>query len=271
MNNTYHFTYQTKNLINGKTYVGVHSTDNLQDGYIGSGKILKQAVKKYGKLNFVCTPLSFFDTKKEAYEEEKFLVDEIWVNESSNYNQCLGGEGGIKYQVPTGQDHHCYGKTLSEEHKRKVSESLKGYDAPWKKLPKSDKSNKKRSESCTHKVKVYQYDLNGNFVMEHESVTACAKHHGLDKRYITNVLGGRKKSYKGFQFTRKFTKNIDPYKRKDSLSPIEQYDLDGNLLKIWRSVKNITESLGIKRNSIYRVLNGHRKSTNGFVFKKTDK
>ena len=270
MNNTYHFTYQTKNLINGKTYVGVHSTDDLADGYIGSGKVLKQAIKKYGKSNFVCTPLSFFDTRKEAYEEEKYIVDKNWVNESSNYNQCVGGEGGVKWR-PFGELNPNYQKNTSDETKNKISKSLTGLDAPWKRLPKSEESNKKRSESCPHKVKVYQYDFDGNFIMEHESVTACAKHHGLDKIYITNVLGGSKKSYNGFQFTREFKESIKPYKRENTLSDIQQYDLEGNLLKNWDSVKNISESLGIRKNSIYRVLNGHRKSTNGFVFKKTDK
>ena len=76
------------------------------------------------------------------------------------------GEGGLKYDVPSGPLHHSYGKSLSQEHIKKVSESLKGYDAPWKKLPKSAESNKKRSDSCTNKAKVYQYDLEGNFIME---------------------------------------------------------------------------------------------------------
>jgi len=106
----YHFTYQTKCIINGKTYVGVHSTDNLNDGYIGCGILneknvksqlranrtspLIKAINKYGYKNFKLEILSFFDTKEEAYEEESYLVDYNWVRSKNNYNAKIGGVGG---------------------------------------------------------------------------------------------------------------------------------------------------------------------------------
>jgi hypothetical protein len=87
----FHFTYQTKNLINNKTYIGVHSTNDVYDGYMGSGVILKKAFKKYGKINFKSQILDYFDTKEEAYEEESFLVCKEWVESDNNYNLILGG------------------------------------------------------------------------------------------------------------------------------------------------------------------------------------
>ena len=267
MNNTYHFTYQTKNLVNGKTYVGVHSTENLNDGYIGSGKLLKQAVKKYGKHNFTREILSFFDSKEEAYNEETYLVDNKWVLNENTYNLCIGGEGGIKVDVPWNKGKKL--PPLTQEHRKKVSESLKGYDAPWKKLPKSAESNKKRSDSCPHKSKVYQYDLDGNFIMMHDSVTSCAKYHSKDKSYVTNVLSGKKRSCNGFQLRREYKDCIEPYIRRNHLNNIYQYNLSGDLIKVWASVSDASGCLGIDKNSIYRVLNGHRNYTNGFVFKKT--
>ena len=48
----YNYFYKITNLINNHFYYGVHSTNNLNDGYFGSGVKLKQAVKKYGKENF---------------------------------------------------------------------------------------------------------------------------------------------------------------------------------------------------------------------------
>ena len=64
----YHIIYKTTNLINGKIYVGMHSTDNLNDGYLGSGWILKQAIKKYGKENFKGEVLLVLSNRKLLYK-----------------------------------------------------------------------------------------------------------------------------------------------------------------------------------------------------------
>lgn len=93
----YHYVYQTKNLLNGKTYIGRHSTNNLNDGYIGSGTLLKRSIKKYGKENFVCTILSFFDSYEESVEEEKWLVHKDYCKNENNYNIVEGGSNPIMY------------------------------------------------------------------------------------------------------------------------------------------------------------------------------
>lgn len=125
----YNYTYQTKNMVNGKTYLGVHSTDILDDGYIGCGiyreptKGLKKypfqrAVAKYGYENFEKEILCFFDTAEEAYEEEIFLVDEKWVESKENYNLALGGGSGwyhVNKKDKTGKNNPFYGKKHTKE------------------------------------------------------------------------------------------------------------------------------------------------------------
>ena len=108
-----HFTYITTNLKNGKQYVGDHSTNNLEDGYLGSGRpYFKSAIKKYGKDNFGKEILEFFDTKKEA-----FLAQEKWIKE---FNTLAPNGYNIS---PTGG--FMSGGKHSEETKKKISLKLK--------------------------------------------------------------------------------------------------------------------------------------------------
>lgn len=86
--------YKTTNIINNKYYIGKHQTNDLGDGYIGSGKILKRAIAKYGIENFHKEILHICPTEKQMNILEKILV----VPDSElNYNLCLGGKGGFGY------------------------------------------------------------------------------------------------------------------------------------------------------------------------------
>lgn len=87
----YHFVYKTTNTVNGHFYYGVHNTDNLDDGYLGSGTALKKAIKKYGVDNFKREIIKFCDTYDEAFEYEHELVNEELINNRMCYNQQIGG------------------------------------------------------------------------------------------------------------------------------------------------------------------------------------
>jgi len=89
----YHYVYQIENLINKKIYIGKHSTQNLDDGYMGSGVVLNKAIKKYGIENFRKIILQVFDSEKDALAHEKELVTEEFLSRDDVYNLNLGGKG----------------------------------------------------------------------------------------------------------------------------------------------------------------------------------
>lgn len=91
----YHYFYKITNQINGKYYYGIHSTDNLNDNYKGSGVRLQEAYKKYGEENFSKDILKYFNTRKEASEYEKEKVTKLEVNSKECYNLTTGGDKGI--------------------------------------------------------------------------------------------------------------------------------------------------------------------------------
>jgi hypothetical protein len=90
----YHYIYKTTNLINDKFYVGMHSTNNLKDGYLGSGKQLRYSIRKYGIENFKIDYLEFFDNRIDLANREKKLVNEDLLKDSMCMNLKSGGEGG---------------------------------------------------------------------------------------------------------------------------------------------------------------------------------
>jgi len=71
----YHYLYKITNLINNKIYIGIHSTNRLDDGYLGSGLAFKRALKLYGKENFRKEILEWFDWRIEALQREAEIVN----------------------------------------------------------------------------------------------------------------------------------------------------------------------------------------------------
>lgn len=91
----YHYIYKTTCLINEKFYIGMHSTDNLEDNYIGSGKRLWLSIRKYGKENFSIEILEYFPDRNSLKKREIEIVNEELLKNPLCMNLKLGGYGGI--------------------------------------------------------------------------------------------------------------------------------------------------------------------------------
>jgi hypothetical protein len=89
----YYTIYKTTNLINKKIYIGLHSTNDIDDSYLGSGVFLKKAIRKYGYKNFKKEILFVFDNKQDMIKKEKELVTEEFCLRKDNYNMVKGGYG----------------------------------------------------------------------------------------------------------------------------------------------------------------------------------
>jgi group I intron endonuclease len=83
--------YKITNLINNKIYIGQDSKD--RENYLGSGKLIKYAVNKYGKENFKKEIIEFCNSKKELNEKEKYWIKKINSFAPIGYNIGTGGEG----------------------------------------------------------------------------------------------------------------------------------------------------------------------------------
>lgn len=137
----YHIIYKTINRIDGKFYIGAHSTHNLEDGYMGSGKYLKRAIKLYGIEHFEREILFIFDSKEQMFAKEAEIVTEVFIASNNTYNLKPGGSGGNPGIVGAFK-----GRTHSEETKEKIRK------AASQQITTNEK-RQKLSENCAMKNK----------------------------------------------------------------------------------------------------------------------
>lgn len=112
----FYIIYKITNILDGKTYIGKHQTKNLDDGYMGSGKLLKRAINKHGVENFTKEILHVFDNEDEMNKKEKELVTESICEQPNTYNLIIGGKGGFNYINRT-----YWTKKKRQEHNDKIS------------------------------------------------------------------------------------------------------------------------------------------------------
>lgn len=150
------YIYKTTNLINGKIYIGQHRYEKggIDETYIGSGKLLRKAIEKYGLKNFKCEIIDEAQNKEELDKKEiKWIA---WYRNQGIelYNIVDGGTGGNTNGGKTFSKEWREkiskankGKIISEEQKKKISEARMGY-TPWNKgIPLSEEQKLKLSKA----------------------------------------------------------------------------------------------------------------------------
>lgn len=166
----YNILYKTTNLINNKIYIGIHVTNEIDDGYIGCGLYTNKkgdklrrtysdrnsafcsAVKKYGVQNFKREIIGFYDTQEDLMKAEKEIVDEDFIKSKTNYNISIGGSLG-----PVGWK-------MSDEQKQRLSTIMKGRKHTPQACKSISDTHKNKPKSEEHRLKLSisktKFDLN---------------------------------------------------------------------------------------------------------------
>lgn len=149
----YYTIYKITNKLNGNFYIGKHKTKNLDDGYMGSGKLIKMAIKKYGIENFSKEILEIFDTEEEMNAAEVRLV----VLGEGSYNLCPGGQGGWGYIKEQG---------------------IKGFLGKKHTVEfRSKKSQLAKLQPVTEKKRLQAKNLNSEYFKKHNKYVFSGKRH----------------------------------------------------------------------------------------------
>jgi hypothetical protein len=254
--NPYIYTYQTICETSGKSYIGVHSTKKINDGYIGCGiyrdsnatmhYLFHRAVKKYGYASFKKHILCFFDNYEDALKEERYLVNEKWVLDKNNYNTALGGKfGNFMFAIPI---------EIKKRIHKKISKSMMGRIV-------SQETKDKISKTHTG-VKLSENHI--------ASLKANSARYWAGKKRSQNVIDAIRKSKIGKKLSEDHRKKLsESHKGQESEKKITilQYNLNGIFLKEYNSITDAAKSLNCLKTSINNNLKKRTKTCNGFVFK----
>lgn len=101
----YYIIYKIVNTINDKYYIGKHKTQDLHDDYLGSGKLIRSAINKYGRDKFTKTILELCNSEEHMNERERAILTLEHVNNPNCYNCRVGGEGGWGHWLNSEEAH----------------------------------------------------------------------------------------------------------------------------------------------------------------------
>ena len=144
----FYLIYKITNNLNGYIYIGKHQTEHKDDLYMGSGKYLWRAYKKYGMENFTKTILEECSSEKEMNQREREIVNEEFCARRDTYNINLGGDGGFNF------------KNLPDEEKEKIRKGVSDRTKKWWKKLKEENYDLWKS-----KIEM----LHGSFLGKHHS------------------------------------------------------------------------------------------------------
>ena len=248
--------YKTTNLINNKIYIG--QDKNNDPNYLGSGDLIKRAIKKYGRENFLKEILCICNTIDELNDKERFYINKYSsINKKIGYNIAVGGTNGVmlnrmhsnETKIKMRMSALC--KKKSEEHCKNIGLSKKG-------KVMSDEEKKRRSEFSPLKgIKKEPLSIETKQKISNSKKGKHPSKETRDKMSISRT--GNKNPFYGKTHTEEYLLR----KRK----PIIQLDINDNFIKEWPSITDASEYLKIKCSGISFVLKGKYKTSGGFKFK----
>lgn len=251
--------YMHTNKINGKKYVGqtVHGDRPHKRWDNGNGykkcPYFYRAIQKYGWDNFEHEIIANNLTPQEADNFERLLIEKLnTTNHDNGYNLEPGGTKN---------------KTLSEETKKRISESHIGDKNPMYGIRLTGKKNgmygKSHTEAAKKKIsKAVSGEKNGNY----GKPMSDWQKHKISQSRIGKYYGENSPMY-GKHLTEEQKKKIgDSHRGAKSYhaAPVVQLDDNYNIVKIWWCIKDAYDALDICRQSIPEVLNGEQQHAGGY-------
>jgi group I intron endonuclease len=201
------YVYLITNKVNGKKYIGSSRKDKVDPEYYGSGRLITNALKKYGSYNF--TREILWEGEGDARGvETRYLIEVDAANNPNYYNLTNDARGNDQHS----EEHKLTisekltGRKLSKTTCRKISEAKKG--RPTRKKGKPDGSKPGVTKAHTGRISpnrgkgnpILQYDLEGNYISEWNNINEAISSLNLQisNESIRQCLKGKSKKSAGY-------------------------------------------------------------------------
>lgn len=244
--------------------------------YIGKTSGLKGRLQNYKRLNCKDQPRLYNSLLHYGFENHKIeIIDEffstqsyangkeiMWIRshmsnltkwrEFNGLNLTDGGDGcrGRKASAELSKklSELRKGRVMSDQTKANISKSLKG-------LYTSSMKGKKHTDEAKLKMSIAR---------KGKSVGKGRIASDETKAKMSKAKTGKPSPFKGVKKPPEYGKRVSEYHFK---KPIVQYDMDGNFISEYESIKKAADVLFICRSNIEKVLHGRWKYTHKFIFK----
>ena len=127
MTHKYHYFYKTVRISTNEYYYGIHSTNNINDGYQGSGKRIQNIIKAGHKVE--TTIIKHFNSRHDALLYEAQIVNNDLIKDELCLNLIAGGSGFVRLPNHTELSRIKQVETRRNNNNYTVSESMKNVNA----------------------------------------------------------------------------------------------------------------------------------------------
>lgn len=209
----------TQGSLKDSYYFGQHKTNNLNDGYKGSGAIVRKYYKKYPD-GYIKEIIAYYNSQDEL-DKAEFDIIEPHLNDDKCLNICYGGKSGgghpqteeTKQKISNtvkGRKPNNYGHKWTDEQRRNHSEKMKGRTTKLKGISLSEE----HKQNISNSLKGIEFSEEHKQNLRKPKKEKRTEEH---RKHLSESLKGRKSPNEGKNLSEEHRKHLsESHKGKSS-------------------------------------------------------
>lgn len=230
----FYYVYCTTNLITNELYIGKCTCHSLFRSYIGSGTLLKPAIKKYGYKNFGNTILDYAENMEDLHKLEIFYINLFGADRNP-----------VCYNLIIDSGRPMTGRTVSEKNKQKLREFNLGKKHTPETCELIRKAHLGRKDTDEVKLKKSLSKKGKTFISEQQKIDC------------SNTLKHK------WKYDIEFRNRMEAINKKNCKN-VYQYDSYGVFIAEYQS--RLEAKNKVPKSDVYGFFNKNRQFSGGFIW-----